>query len=62
MTDTMDTPPTPPPPSGADDTPGGFRYRQEVALGAFLLYVFLLWVGTMGELLDIKWIRNLPIY
>jgi len=26
------------------------------------LYVFLLAVGTIGEVFDIKWITDLPIY
>ena len=41
----------------------GFLDRHPWVLPAILgLYVLLLAVGTIGEVFDIQWIKDLPIY
>ena len=40
----------------------GDERRAKLYMGLLWLYVVLLAVGTIGELLDIKWILDLPIY
>lgn len=47
-----------------EDAPGGFwaRYGTGIALGALVLYVILLAIGTVAELFDIQSILDWPIY
>ena len=40
----------------------GSKYKGEIGLTALILYVFLLGLGTVGEVWDIEWILNLPIF
>ena len=38
------------------------NYKSEMGLTVLILYVFLLGLGTVGELWDIEWILDLPIF
>lgn len=38
------------------------KHKAEIGLAALVLYVFLLALGTVGELLDIEWILDLPLF
>lgn len=38
------------------------RYKAEMGLAAVVLYVFLLALGTIGELFDVEWILDLPLF
>ncbi len=38
------------------------RNRENLLLGVLALYVLLLGLGTTGELFEIEWILNLPIF
>ena len=38
------------------------RYKSEMGLAVLLLYVFLLGLGTVGEVWDIEWILDLPVF
>ena len=40
----------------------GSRHKGEIGLSLLLLYVFLLGLGTVGEVWDIEWILDLPIF
>ncbi|HJO56879.1 MAG TPA: hypothetical protein QF772_01490 [Nitrospinaceae bacterium] len=40
----------------------GSKYKGEIVLAALILYVFLLGLGTVGEVWDIEWILDLPIF
>ena len=40
----------------------GSRYKSEIGLTVLILYVFLLGLGTIGELWEIEWILDLPIF
>lgn len=40
----------------------GSKYRGEIGLGILILYVFLLGLGTVGEVWDVEWILDLPIF
>ena len=40
----------------------GTRYKGEIGLGVLILYVFLLGLGTVGEVWDVEWILDLPIF
>ena len=54
--------------SSGDDIPatvpqGWFsRNRENFLLGLLVLYVLLLGLGTAGELFEVEWILNLPIF
>jgi len=37
-------------------------YKSEFFLGILILYVLTLALGVIGELFDIEWILNLPIF
>ena len=37
-------------------------YKSELFLALLLLYVLTLALGVVGELFDIEWILNLPIF
>lgn len=48
-----------------DETPapaGGKNNKSQIGLGILLLYVFLLALGTIGEVFDIEWILDLPLF
>ncbi len=38
------------------------KYKAEIGLAVLALYVFLLGLGTIGELWDVEWILDLPIF
>jgi len=38
------------------------KYKSEIFLGILILYVLTLALGVIGELFDIEWILNLPIF
>lgn len=40
----------------------GSKYKGEIGLGFLILYVFLLGLGTAGEVWDIEWILDLPLF
>ena len=40
----------------------GEKYKSEIGLAVLILYVFLLGLGTIGELWDVEWILDLPIF
>ena len=40
----------------------GTRYKGEIGLAVLILYIFLLGLGTVGELWDIEWILDLPLF
>jgi len=37
-------------------------YKSEIFLALLIFYVLTLAVGVVGELFDIQWILNLPIF
>jgi hypothetical protein len=37
-------------------------YKSELFLALLILYVLTLALGVVGELFDIEWILNLPIF
>jgi hypothetical protein len=37
-------------------------YKSEIFLALLILYVLTLALGVAGELFDIEWILNLPIF
>ena len=40
----------------------GSRYKSEIGLTILILYIFLLGLGTVGELWDVEWILDLAIF
>lgn len=38
------------------------KYKDYVIVGLIFLYLFLLGLGVVGELFDIDWILNLPLF
>jgi|TARA_B110000914_G_C15088986_1_gene276431 hypothetical protein len=40
----------------------GSKYKGEIGLGVLILYVFLLGLGTVGEVWDVEWILDLPLF
>ena len=38
------------------------RNRENVLLGMLVIYVLLLGLGTAGELFEVEWILNLPLF
>ncbi|MBI4384797.1 MAG: hypothetical protein HY579_12280 [Nitrospinae bacterium] len=38
------------------------KYKSQIGLAILLLYVFLLGLGTIGEIWDIEWILDLPLF
>lgn len=50
-------------PAEADKSDTWFsRNKENFLLSLLLLYVFLLGLGTAGELFEIEWILNLPLF
>jgi len=39
-----------------------YQNRENLLLGILVLYVLLLGLGTAGELFEIEWVLNLPIF
>jgi uncharacterized membrane protein len=52
----------PAPAKAAEDTSWLGKNKENLLLGMLVLYVFLLGLGTMGELFEIEWILNLPLF
>ena len=38
------------------------KHKGEIGLGVLVLYVFLLGLGTVGEVWDVEWILDLPLF
>ena len=38
------------------------RNKEKLGLGALVVYVFLLGLGTIGEISEIEWILDLPLF
>jgi hypothetical protein len=38
------------------------KYKDEVFLAILILYVLTLGLGVIGEVFDVKWILNLPLF
>ncbi|MDT8395513.1 MAG: hypothetical protein RRA32_03555 [bacterium] len=52
----------PPPAKRVPDSSWLGRNKENLLLGMLVLYVFLLGLGTVGELFEIEWILNLPLF
>jgi len=53
----------PDPPGTRAETDSWFgRNRENFLLGLLIFYVLLLGLGTVGELFEIEWILNLPLF
>ena len=37
-------------------------YKSQMGIGLLFLYVFLLGLGTVGEIWEIEWILDLPLF
>jgi hypothetical protein len=47
--------------------PGGLKgllqkHKGQIGIGLLVLYVFLLGLGTVGEVWEIEWILDLPLF
>ncbi len=38
------------------------KYKTQLGFTLLLLYVFLLGLGTIGEIWDVEWILDLPLF
>ena len=38
------------------------KYKGQFGVGLLVLYVFLLGLGTIGEIWEIEWILDLPLF
>ena len=38
------------------------KYKGEIGMVILVLYVFLLGLGTVGEIWDVEWILDLPLF
>lgn len=38
------------------------KYKSQIGVGLLVLYVFLLGLGTIGEIWEIEWILDLPLF
>ena len=38
------------------------KYKEEIGLAGLILYILLLGLGTIGEIWDVEWILDLPIF
>jgi len=45
-----------------ENTGSGASGKQKLIMAGLVLYVLLLLLGTIGELFDVGWILDLPIY
>jgi len=53
----------------SSDSPAGsgikslaLKYKSQIGTGLLVLYVFLLGLGTIGEIWEIEWILDLPLF
>ncbi|MCX5896082.1 MAG: hypothetical protein NTZ51_09675 [Proteobacteria bacterium] len=37
-------------------------YKDEIVFALLFVYIIILSIGVIGELFDIEWIRNLPLF
>tara|TARA_B100000315_G_scaffold177394_1_gene165982 strand:- start:2978 stop:3211 length:234 start_codon:yes stop_codon:yes gene_type:complete len=38
------------------------KYKGEIGLAVMIIYLFLLGLGTIGEIWEVEWILDLPIF
>tara|TARA_B100000686_G_C16623875_1_gene880724 strand:- start:650 stop:844 length:195 start_codon:yes stop_codon:yes gene_type:complete len=38
------------------------KYKGQIGMGLLILYVFLLALGTIGEIWEVEWILDLPLF
>ena len=38
------------------------KYKGEIGLAVMVIYLFLLGLGTIGEVWEVEWILDLPIF
>ena len=38
------------------------KYKGEIGLTVMIIYLFLLGLGTIGEIWEVEWILDLPIF
>ncbi len=38
------------------------KYKGQIGIGIMVLYVFLLGLGTIGEIWEVEWILDLPLF
>ena len=38
------------------------KYKSYIGAGILVLYIFLLGLGTIGEIWEIEWILDLPLF
>ncbi len=38
------------------------KYKGEIGLSVMVIYLFLLGLGTIGEIWEVEWILDLPIF
>jgi hypothetical protein len=38
------------------------KYKGQFGVGLLVLYVFLLGLGTIGEIWEVEWILDLPLF
>ena len=38
------------------------KYKGQIGVGIMVLYVFLLGLGTIGEIWEVEWILDLPLF
>jgi hypothetical protein len=38
------------------------NYKDQLLLGLLILYIIILGIGVIGELFDIEWILNFPLF
>ena len=38
------------------------KYKNEIIFALLVLYVIILGFGVIGELFDVRWILNLPLF
>jgi hypothetical protein len=38
------------------------KYKGNIGIGLLVLYVFLLGLGTIGEIWEVEWILDLPLF
>ena len=38
------------------------KYKDQLILGLFIVYLVILGLGVIGELFEVQWILNLPLF
>jgi hypothetical protein len=38
------------------------KYKDQLILGLFIVYLVILGLGVIGELFKVQWILNLPLF